>query len=71
MMTSPFLDLPYEVLHNILVNINPQDLAGLCCCRTLDNFIKNDSLLYKNLYLQKFVCNTVRIGILSGAIDYQ
>ena len=49
------LGLPPEVLHGILRNTDPQDLARLCCCRTLYQFIKNDWLLYKELYLRNFV----------------
>ena len=54
-MALHLLDLPHEVLHGILVNTNPQDLAPLCCCRALDDFIKNDRLLHKELYLKYFV----------------
>ena len=54
-MAPKLLELPSEVLHGILGNTNPQDLARLCCCRTLYDFIKNDQLLYKELYLRNFV----------------
>ena len=54
-MAPNLLELPPEVLHGILGNTNPQDLARLCCCRTLYDFIKNDRLLYKELYLRNFV----------------
>jgi hypothetical protein len=54
-MTLHLLDLPHEVLHAILVNTNPQDLARLCCCRALNDFIKNDCLLHKELYLKDYV----------------
>ena len=54
-MAPNLLELPPEVLHGILSNTNPQDLARLCCCRTLYDFIKNDQLLYKELYLKNFV----------------
>ena len=54
-MVPNLLGLPPEVLHGILRNTDPQDLARLCCCRTLYDFIKNDWLLYKELYLRNFV----------------
>lgn len=54
-MAPNLLELPPEVLHGILRNTNPQDLARLCCCRTLYDLIKNDRLLYKELYLRDFV----------------
>lgn len=54
-MAHNLLDLPYEVLHRILTNIDPSDLARLCCCRALDSFIKSDRLLWKELYLRDFV----------------
>ena len=54
-MVPNLLGLPPEVLHCILSNTDPQDLAQLCCCRTLYDFIKNDWLLYKELYLRNFV----------------
>ncbi len=54
-MACSLLDLPYEVLHRILVNIDPPELSRLCCCRALNSFIKNDRLLWKELYLKDFV----------------
>lgn len=54
-MSFGLLDLPHEVLHNILANVGPQDLAGLCCCHALNDFIRNDRLLHKELYLRNFV----------------
>ena len=54
-MANHFLDLPNEVLHNIIANADPQDLAALCCCRALNDFIKNNDLLHKELYLKTFV----------------
>lgn len=53
-MTKDLLDLPHEVLHNIIANADPQDLAALCCCRTLNDFIKNNQLLHKEIYLKTF-----------------
>ena len=54
-MAYSLLDLPHEVLHAIFSDIDPQDLASLCCCRVLNDFITNDRLLYKELYLKNFV----------------
>lgn len=54
-MAHNLLDLPYEVLHRILTNVDPSDLARLCCCRDLGSFIKSDRLLWKELYLRDFV----------------
>ena len=55
MVANSFLDLPYEVLHTIIAHANPQDLAALCCCRALNDFVKNNNLLHKDLYLKTFV----------------
>lgn len=54
-MAHSLLDLPYEVLHRILTNIDPPDLARLNCCRALGSFIRSDRLLWKELYLKDFV----------------
>lgn len=56
-MTMPnnLLNLPHEVLHSIIANADPQDLPALCCCRALNEFIKNNHLLHKELYLKTFV----------------
>ena len=54
-MVNNLLDLPHEVLHSIIANADPQDLASLCCCRALNDFIKNNHLLHKELYLKTFV----------------
>ncbi|KAK4692459.1 hypothetical protein P7C71_g4749, partial [Lecanoromycetidae sp. Uapishka_2] len=51
---STLLGLPHEILHNVLVNTSPDDLGRLCCCRTLNSYIKNNELLYKELYLKHF-----------------
>lgn len=55
-MAYNLLQLPHEVLHTILVHVNPQDLAALRCCRGLQDFIECDSLLFKEIYLKHFVC---------------
>ena len=54
-MDNTLLNLPHEVLHSIIANADPQDLAALCCCRALNDFIKNNNLLHKELYLKTFV----------------
>ena len=55
-MAKNLLGLPHEVLHSIIANADPQDLAALCCCcRALNDFIKDNNLLYKELYLKSFV----------------
>ena len=54
-MAPSLLNLPHEVLHSIISNTNPQDLAALCCCRALNHFVKNNDLLHKEMYLKKFV----------------
>ena len=54
-MANTLLNLPHEVLHCIIANADPQDLAALCCCRALNDFIKDNHLLHKELYLKNFV----------------
>ena len=54
-MAHHLLNLPHEVLHSIISNADPQDLAALCCCRALNDFVKNNDLLHKEIYLNKFV----------------
>ncbi|KAL8715918.1 MAG: hypothetical protein Q9220_000585 [cf. Caloplaca sp. 1 TL-2023] len=54
MMAYSLLTLPWEVLHTILLNVTPRDLAALRCCRVLDKFIEEDALLFKEIYLRHF-----------------
>ena len=54
-MAFNLLALPDEVLHSIFVNVDPHDLARLCCCHVLNDFINNDRLLFKQSYLKNFV----------------
>ena len=64
-MAINLLSLPPEVLHSIISNTDPQDLAALCCCRALNDFIKNNNLLHKEMYLHSFVrynCTIYRIN---------
>ena len=57
-MPPNLLNLPPEVLHAILVLAEPDDLARLCCCRTLYEYIKGNGLLFKQVYLRNFVSAT-------------
>ncbi|KAL8735876.1 MAG: hypothetical protein Q9181_002625 [Wetmoreana brouardii] len=54
-MARNLLQLPHEVLHGILVNVAPGDLAALRCCHMLDDFIENDGLLCKEIYTRHFL----------------
>ena len=56
-MAHNLLSLPHEVLHSIIIQVDPQDVASLCCCRALNNYIKNNRLLFKELYIAHFVSN--------------
>ena len=56
MMAVDFLSLPSEVIHSIFTKVEPIDLARLKrCCHTLNDFIKSDWLIVKDIFLQKFV----------------
>ena len=60
MESSVLRSLPPEVLHSIFAKVEPHCLAPLrACCRALDNFIKNDILLWKELYLTYFVSSVI------------
>ena len=55
-MAVDVLGLPPEVLHCIFTNVTPIDLARLSqCCHTVRDFLRNDWLLAKKVYLQHFV----------------
>lgn len=59
-MPLNLLSLPHEVLHNIIVQVDPGDVARLPrCCRTLNQYIKNNPLLFKEIYLTHFVGSSV------------
>lgn len=48
--------LPHEVLHNILKDVGPKDLAALPqCCTTLRDFIADNRPLFRDVYLAKLV----------------
>ncbi|PSK38083.1 hypothetical protein B9Z65_1274 [Elsinoe australis] len=52
---SRLLDCSHEVLHNILTQVEPADLASLAIsCRSLNTFIDGNVLLHKELYLQRW-----------------
>jgi hypothetical protein len=56
MEMSQLLTQPPEILHNILQQVDPEDLASLSkTCQTLRHFIQNDRLLWKSQYLRHFV----------------
>ena len=54
-MGLELLDLPYELLEAILVQVEPRDLGSLRCCRVLDTCVKGNGLLFKQIYLAHFV----------------
>ncbi|KAL9086139.1 MAG: hypothetical protein Q9159_004319 [Coniocarpon cinnabarinum] len=50
-----FLDLPRELLHNIIVGCSPVEVAAFrATCRHLKATVDNDKLLYKDLYLRLY-----------------
>ncbi|KAK6523071.1 hypothetical protein TWF281_002494 [Arthrobotrys megalospora] len=49
------LDLPHELLHQILLNVDPVDLARLrLTCTFLNRYLKKNELLFKELYLESW-----------------
>ena len=54
-MACHLLSLPHEVLHHIFSKVDAQDIAALRCCRALKVYVNDDTLLFKELYLQQFV----------------
>ncbi|KAF4555550.1 Hypothetical protein D9617_2g055110 [Elsinoe fawcettii] len=52
---SRLLDCSHEVLHNILTSVEPADLAALSLsCQSLNTFTRDNVLLHKELYLQRW-----------------
>jgi hypothetical protein len=50
------VSLCHEVLHDILCEVNPADLGALSqTCQTFSSYIKNNRLLWKDVYLRHFV----------------
>lgn len=56
---SQLLDLCHELLHNIFIQIEPSDLASVSrTCRVLNGYIKSNKLLFRELYLQRWVSSS-------------
>lgn len=56
---AELLGLCHELQHEILKEVDPQDLAALSgSCKTFNGYIKNNRLLWKDVYLQNFVSCT-------------
>ena len=55
-MPLNLLALPHEILHCIFIETDTLDTARLCCCHTLNNYIRNNRQLFKGSYLNHFVC---------------
>ncbi|KAJ9657320.1 hypothetical protein H2201_008224 [Coniosporium apollinis] len=52
---SQLLGLCHELLHNIFTQLDPSDLASVSrSCRPLNGYVKNNKLLFKELYLQRW-----------------
>jgi hypothetical protein len=63
--------LPHEILHAIFRSVDITDLASLCAtCRTLRQFISDNHMLFKDLYLQRLVIHMF-YGYLISAHKYQ
>ena len=60
---SQLLGLCPEVLNAIFLEVNPEDLASLSkTCRLFYLFIKNDRLLWRELYLREYVSGIKEIS---------
>jgi len=61
-MSSPsskpvLLDFCHEILHEILINLPPTDIASVSrTCKSLHSYIAGNRLLWRDLYLNQFVC---------------
>lgn len=56
MESNALLDLPHEILHIILTFVDPTDLVALQrCCHEANEFVGNNGLLIKELFLRDFV----------------
>lgn len=61
---SQLLGLCPEVLHGIFQEVNPEDLASLSkTCRLLNLVVKNDGLLWKDVYLRNYVSQAQSIQV--------
>lgn len=55
-MAPTFTTLPSEIIHNILVWVDPQDLGRIAqTCHGLDVFMKGDKHLFKEIYCRFLV----------------
>ena len=61
---SQLLGLCPEVLHAIFQEVNPEDLASLSkTCRLLNLVVKDDGLLWKDVYLRNYVSQAQSIQV--------
>jgi hypothetical protein len=66
---SQLLGLCPEVLHGIFQEVNPEDLASLSkTCRLLNLVVKNDGLLWKDVYLRNYVSQAQSIQVSAKGI---
>ena len=66
---SQLLSLCPEILHGIFQEVNPEDLASLSkTCRLLNLIVKNDGLLWKDLYLRNYVSQAQSIQMSAKGI---
>jgi hypothetical protein len=50
------LDFCHEILHDIIIQVYPEDLAALSAsCQTLNKYIRGNRLLWRDVYLRHFV----------------
>ncbi|KAF3923804.1 hypothetical protein ABW21_db0200211 [Orbilia brochopaga] len=57
------MDLPHELIHQILLNLEPDDLATLrVTCSSLNRYIQDNEVLLKSLFLQNWVDEPVENG---------
>ena len=55
-MTLCFPHLSHEILHNILIYTNPTDLSALSrTCKSLNSFLKENTMLCKEMYCLNWV----------------
>lgn len=63
------LDLCYDVLVQILEEINPEDLAACAqASKGFGDFIRENTRIYKTVYLKHFVCgidSSIQLRILT------
>lgn len=56
MVNTQLMDLPYELLHKVLYECEPADIKSLWeTCRALNQLLKNNRQLYKEMYLKQLV----------------